>query len=101
MEAWEKNVIIFGVHLSSSMQIENKNKDILILGEGPTNRLDDTTLRTEVRYPIHFTQLGKRFVLSLHHNRSKSLLFVNATKKYFTINNRKKKKKKKNRVKQF
>ena len=32
--------------------------------------------------PINFTQSDKRFVLSLHCNRSKSFLFVNATKIY-------------------
>ena len=29
-----KNVIIFGVDLTSSMQIDSKGKDILILGKG-------------------------------------------------------------------
>ena len=31
-----KNVIIFGVDMSPSVHIDNKNKDILILGEGLT-----------------------------------------------------------------
>ena len=31
-----RNVIIFGVDMSSSTKIGNKKKDILILGEGPT-----------------------------------------------------------------
>ena len=31
-----KNVIIFGADISSSVQIDNENKDTLILGEGPT-----------------------------------------------------------------
>ena len=31
-----KNVIIFGADISSSVNIDNENKDILILGEGPT-----------------------------------------------------------------
>ena len=30
--------------MSSSVHVDNKKKDILILGEGPTQRLDDTTL---------------------------------------------------------
>ena len=47
--------------MSSSMYIDNKNKGILILGERPTQRLDDTTLTAEAKYPINFTQLGKRF----------------------------------------
>ena len=30
--AWDKNVIIFGADMSSSGHIDNKGKDILILG---------------------------------------------------------------------
>ena len=55
---------------------------ILILGEGPTQGLDDTTLTAEAKYPMNFTQPGKRFVLSLHYTGSNSFLFVNATKVY-------------------
>ena len=56
----------------------------LILGEGPTQGLDDTTLTAEAKYPINFTQSGKRFVVSLHYNVSNSFLFISATKtKYF------------------
>ena len=47
-----------------SSSVHDKGKDILILGKGPTQRLDDTTLTAEAKYPISFTQLGKRFVLS-------------------------------------
>ena len=68
--------------MSSSLHIDNKGKDFLILGEGPTLELDDTTLKAEAKYPINFTQSRKRFVLSLHYNGSNSFLFVNATKIY-------------------
>ena len=68
--------------MSSSVHFDNKGKDILILGEGPTQGLDDTTLTAEAKYPINFTESGKRFVLSLHYNGSNSFLFVNATKVY-------------------
>ena len=47
------------------MYIDNKGKDILILGEGPTQGLDDTTLAAGVLYPINFTQPNKMFELSL------------------------------------
>ena len=77
-----KNVIIFRADMSSSVHNDNKNKDILILGEEPTQGLDDTTLTAEAKYPINFTQPRKRFVLSLHDNRSKNFLFVNAAKSY-------------------
>ena len=46
--------------MSSSVHIDNKGKYILILGEGPTKRLDDTTLTEEAKYHIDFTQLRKR-----------------------------------------
>ena len=75
-----KNVFIFGADMGTSVDIDNKNKDILILGEGPTEGLDDTTLTGEAREPINFTQSRKRFVLSMHYNGSNSFLFINATK---------------------
>ena len=59
-----------------------KGKDILILVEGPTQGLDDTTLTAEAKYPNDFAQSGKRFVLSLHYNGNNSFLFVDATKVY-------------------
>ena len=68
--------------MSSSVHIDNKGKYILILAEGPTQRLDDTTLTAEAKYPINFTQPWKWFVLNLHYNGSNSFLFVNAAKIY-------------------
>ena len=65
-----KNVIIFGADISSSAHIGNKNKDILILGEGPTEGLDDTTLTAEARDHINFTRPRERFVLSPHYNKA-------------------------------
>ena len=81
-ESMGKNVIIFGADTSSSVHIDNKGKDILILGEEPIQGLDDTTLTAEAIYPISFTQSNKRFVLSLHYNGSNSFVYVNATKIY-------------------
>ena len=77
-----KNVIIFGADMSLSFHIDNKGKDNLILGKRPAQGLDYTKLTLEAKYPINFTQSGKRFVLSLHHNRRNSFIFVNATKVY-------------------
>ena len=53
-----KTVINFGA--------DNKDKDILIVGEGPTQALDDFISIAEAKYPINFTQPRKIFVLSLH-----------------------------------
>ena len=66
--------------MTSSVHIDNKSKYILILGEESTQGLADTTLITEAKYPINFTQSRKRFALSLHYNGSNSFLFINATK---------------------
>ena len=46
---------------SSSVHVDNKEKNILILGEGPIQRLDDTTLTAEGKFPINFTQPEKHF----------------------------------------
>ena len=63
-------------NMSSSIHIDNKGKDILILGERPTQGLDDTTLTAEGIYPINFIQSNKRFVLSLHYNKSNSFFLL-------------------------
>ena len=66
--------------MSSSVHIDNKGRDTLILGEGPTQGLDDTSLTAEAKDAINFTQLRKRFALSLCYNGSNSFLFINNTK---------------------
>ena len=68
--------------MSSSVHIDNKGRDTLILGEGPTQGLDDTSLTAEAKDAINFTQLRKRFALSLRYNGSNSFLFINNTKIY-------------------
>ena len=70
------NVIIFGVDMSSSTKIDNRKKDILILGKGSTQGLKHT-LSAEKMYSINFTEHNKKFCLSLHYNKANSYLFVN------------------------
>ena len=70
--------IIFGADMSWSAHIDSEFKDILVLGKGPKQGLEDTTLIAEAIYPINFMQPDKRFVLSLHYNGSNSFVFVNA-----------------------
>ena len=77
-----KNANFFGADKSSSVFIDNRKKDILTLGEGPIQALDDATLTAEAKYSINFTQSNKNFCLSLHYKGSNSFLFVNATKIY-------------------
>ena len=67
--------------MSFSAHIDNKKKDILILGKGPTQGLEHT-LTAEKMYSINFTVTKKKFCLSLHYNGSNSYLFVNGTEIY-------------------
>ena len=71
--------MIFGNDMSSPVHIYNKKKDILILGKGPTQGLEDTTLKVEVQYSINFARANRKFCLSLHYNKTNSFLFVDAT----------------------
>ena len=51
-----KTVIIFGVDMNSSTHVNNKQKKILILGDGPVQGVDDTTLTAEKEYSINFSE---------------------------------------------
>ena len=73
-----RNVIIFTVDRSSSSHIDNKKKDILILGKGSTQRLEHT-LTAEKLYRTNVIEDNKKFRLSLHCNGANSYLFVNGT----------------------
>ena len=67
------------VHKKSKKK--KKKKDILVLGNGPTQRLEHT-LTAEKIYSINFTVTKKKFCLSLHYNGANSYLFVNGTERY-------------------
>ena len=72
------NAIIFGIDMSSSVHVNNKKKEILILGEGPQG-VDNTLLTAEKMYTINFSTTKKKFCLSLYYNEANSYLFVNGT----------------------
>ena len=65
--------------MSSSINNANNKKNILILGKGPTQGLDEHSLSAEKMYSINFTKTNKIFSLSLHYNGDNSYLFVNRT----------------------
>ena len=46
--------------MSSSIHIDNKKKDILVLGRGPAEGLE-STLTAEKMYSINFTVTKKKF----------------------------------------
>ena len=76
LNSWGKNVIIFN---GLSVHIDNK-KYILVLGKGPKQGLDDTTIIAEIEYSINLSRSHKKICLSLHYNGSNSFLFVNPPK---------------------
>ena len=73
-----QNMLIFGADISTSIHIDNKKKDILVLGRGPMQGLE-STLTAEKMYSIKFTITKNKFCLSLHYNGGNSYLFVNGT----------------------
>ena len=79
-DGFGKNSIIFEGYMSSSVHVDNKKKDILILGEGLKQGLDDTTSTAEKMYSINFTVTKNKFCLSWHYDGANSYLFVNGTK---------------------
>ena len=73
-----QNVIIFGVGMSFSAHINDNKKDILILGKGPTQKLEHTLTAVKM-YSINFTVTKKKFCLRLHYNGVNSYFLVNGT----------------------
>ena len=69
-----QNVRIFGVDMGSSAHVDNKKKDILILGKGPAQGLEHA-LTAKKMYSMTVTR--KQLRLSLHYNGANSYLFVN------------------------
>ena len=59
------SVINFGgVDMSSSAHIDNKKKDILVLGKGPMQGLEHS-LFVEKMYSINFTLTKKKFFITM------------------------------------
>ena len=77
-DGFGQNVLIFGADMSTSIHTDNKKKEILLLGRGPTQGLE-STLTAEKMSSIDFTVTRKKFCLSLHYNGGNSYLFANGT----------------------
>ena len=54
----DQNILIFGVDMSSSVHIDNKKRDILVLGKEPTQGLEHTLTEGKL-YSINFTVAKK------------------------------------------
>ena len=72
-----RNIIIFGVNLSNSVHATNQTQNILILGHGLTQKVNNTTIYAEKMYSSNFSTENKTFCLSLHYNGDNHCLFVN------------------------
>ena len=68
--------------MSFSAHIDNKKKDILVLG--PTQGLEHI-LTAEKMYSIDFTVAKKKFCLSLHYNGASSYLFFSMIQKFTNL----------------
>ena len=62
--------------MSSSTWTDNKGKDILLLGKGPTQGLSEYSLAAKKMYSINFTRITTKFCLTLQYNGANSYLFV-------------------------
>ena len=62
-----RNLIIFRVDMSSSTKIDNRKKNILVLGRGLTQGLK-YTLSAEKAYSVNIVENNKKLCLSLHYN---------------------------------
>ena len=67
--------------MSSTIKTDNRKKDILILGKGPTQGLQHT-LSAEKMYSTNFTKKNTKFYLSLYYNGANSYLLVNGKEIY-------------------
>ena len=61
--------------MSSSSHIDNKRKDVSILGKGPTQGLEHT-VAAEKMYWINFTKENTKFCLSLRYTGANSYLLL-------------------------
>ena len=72
-----KNVIIFGVDMSSSVHVTNRANNIYVMGKNFIQGINDTTIYAEKLLHNNFTEFGVKFVLSLHYKGDNSCLFGN------------------------
>ena len=73
---------MFWVDNSSSSYTGNLKNDFLILGEGPTFRINGSFHASEKKIDINFTKAKAKFCFSLQCNFDNSYLFVNGKEIY-------------------
>ena len=72
-----RNIVIFGTDMSLFVHVDNKGKDILVRGKGPTQGSGEHWFAAEKCIWSILPKL--QISLSLHYNGENSFLFVNGT----------------------
>ena len=70
-------LLFIGVDMTNSKHVNNQTKDVLVLGEGLIQKIDDITIFAEKTYSPNFTVANQASCLSLHYNGDDSYLFAN------------------------
>ena len=78
-----RNVLIFGVDNRSSSYVENRKNNFLVLGEGPTFRINGSFGSPEKNVSINFSKANTKLCLSLHYNADNIYLFANRNSTFF------------------
>ena len=55
------NIVIFGVDNSSPSNTDNQKNSFLLLGEGPTQGINDSTGAAEKKFSINFSKASTKF----------------------------------------
>ena len=58
---------------------DNRKSNFLVLGEGPTQGINDSTGSAEKKISINFSKANTKICLRLHYNGDDSYLYVNKT----------------------
>ena len=69
--------VIFGVDNTSSSHTDNGKNNFLVLGQGPSDGIDESTGTAENKFSINFSKARAKFCVSLCSNVDESFLHVN------------------------
>ena len=78
----EVKTLLFLVETIAHQGILMTGKNVLILGEEPTDESNDTTITIDAKYSVNNTKSRKKACLSLHCNASNSVLYTNGVTVY-------------------
>ena len=76
---WGKNVIYDVAKVYQCILIKEK-KDMVVLGKGPTDGLDDTAIMAEAKYSVIIHMSRKKISLILQYSGANSFLYANGVK---------------------